>query len=155
MKYNIHPKGSEKQPNMADLEFLHILMSGMHFDVAEYMWEMIWEFRIMTSKWNMPFEQMITQICIKAKVKLVASDKMIPPKVGPITMGLDAKSQSMSQGATSSTTTQEPKVKDLKTRIGEWFRILLCRQVKVAKEQKNDYNYLWCRVDFCVTELEK
>ena len=48
--YNIHPKGSKKKPGMADIEFRHIMMSGMHFDVAEYMWEMIREFRTVTSK---------------------------------------------------------------------------------------------------------
>ena len=31
----------------------------------------------------------------------------------------------------------------------------LYRQVEVAEEQKKDYNYLWRRVDFCVTKLEK
>ena len=39
--YNIHPKGSEKQAGIADIKFLHIMMSSMHFDVVEYMWEMI------------------------------------------------------------------------------------------------------------------
>ncbi|GFY95353.1 hypothetical protein Acr_10g0007380 [Actinidia rufa] len=78
---------------------------------------------------------MITQLCIKAKVKLVASDKMVPSDVGPITVGSDAKSRSMSQGATSSTTTQEPKAKDLNTRIDEWFWILLCHQAEIAEEQ--------------------
>ncbi|PSR88435.1 PRAME family member 9/15 like [Actinidia chinensis var. chinensis] len=97
MHYNIHPKGSEKQPGMADIEFLHIMMSGIRFDVVEYMREMIREFRTMTSKHNMPFGQMITHLCIKAKVKLVVSDVMVPPKVGPISMRSDAKSQSMSR----------------------------------------------------------
>ncbi|XP_057465634.1 uncharacterized protein LOC130755258 isoform X2 [Actinidia eriantha] len=153
--YNIHPKGSEKQPGIANIEFLHIMMSGMHFDVAEYMWEMIREFRTSTSKCNMPFGQMITQLCVKAKVKLVVSDLMVPPEVGPITMGSDAKSRSMSRGATSSTNTQEPKSKDIKTRIDEWFQMLLCRQIEIAEEQKKDYNRLRRWVDFCVTELEK
>ena len=80
---------------------------------------------------------------------------MVPPKVGPITMGSDAKSRSMSRDATSSTNTQEPKAKDLKTRIDEWFRILLCRQTDIANEQKKDYNILQRQVDFCVTKLEK
>ncbi|XP_057510020.1 uncharacterized protein LOC130792514 [Actinidia eriantha] len=153
--YNIHPKGSEKEPGIADIEFLHIMMSGMHFDVAEYMWEMIREFRTVTSKRNMPFGQMITQLCIKVKVKLVVSDLMVPPEVGPITMRSDAKSRSMSRGATSATSTQEPKSKDIKTRIDEWFQMFLCRQTEIAKEQKKDYNRLRRRVDFCVTELEK
>ena len=113
----------------------------MSFDVAQYMWEMIREFRMATSKRSMPFGQMVTQLCIKAKVKMVAIDKMVPPSVGPITMGSDAKSWSMSRGATSSTSTQEPKVKDLKTRIDKWFWILFCLQVEVAKEQKKDYNH--------------
>ena len=98
---------------------------------------------------------MITQLCIKAKIKLVVSDIKVLSEVGPITMGSDAKSRSMSLGATSSTTTQEPKAKDLKTRIDEWFQILLCLQAKVAEEQKKDYNRLWRRVYFYVTELEK
>ena len=72
---------------------------------------------------------------------MVATDRMVPPGVGLITMWSDAKSRSMSQGATSSTTTQEPKAKDLKTRIDEWFWILFCLQVEVAKEQKKDYNH--------------
>ena len=29
--YNLHPKGSEKQPSITDIEFLHIMMSGMYF----------------------------------------------------------------------------------------------------------------------------
>ena len=60
MHYNIHPRGFEKQPGMADIEFLYILMWGMRFDVAEYMWEMIREFMTVTSKRNMPFGQIIT-----------------------------------------------------------------------------------------------
>ena len=119
------------------------------------MWEMIREFRTVTSKRNMPFRQMITQMCIKAKVKMLAFDKMMPPNVGPITAGSNAKSRSMSQSATSSTTTQEPKAKDLKTRMDEWFLILLCQQNDIANEQKKYYNSLRHRVDFSVTELEK
>ena len=53
---------------------------------------MIREFRTVTRKQNMPFGKMITQLYIKAKVKLVASDKMVPPDVGPITTGSNAKS---------------------------------------------------------------
>ncbi|GFZ00441.1 hypothetical protein Acr_14g0000770 [Actinidia rufa] len=132
--YNIHPKGSEKEPGIADIEFF------AHYDVG---------------KRNMPFGQMITQLCIKVKVKLVVSDLMVPPEVGPITMRSDAKSRSMSRGATSATSTQEPKSKDIKTRIDEWFQMFLCRQTEIAKEQKKDYNRLRRRVDFCVTELEK
>ncbi|GFS44220.1 hypothetical protein Acr_00g0089200 [Actinidia rufa] len=153
MHCNIHRKGSEKQPSMFVIEFLYIMMSGMCFDVAQYMWEMIQEFRTATRKKNMPFRQMITQLCMKAKVKMVAIDKWTPPNVGPITAGMDAKSQSMSKGATSYTSTQEPKAKDLKTRMDKWFRILLCRQNDIAKEQKKDHNRLRRRVEFCMTEL--
>ena len=92
------------------------MMLSMHFDVVEDMWEMIWEFRTVTSKRNMPFGQMITQLCIKAKVKLVVSDLMVPPEVG---QELKSKSRLMTCGATSSISTQEPKSKDLKTRIDE------------------------------------
>ncbi|PSS30232.1 Ribosomal RNA small subunit methyltransferase [Actinidia chinensis var. chinensis] len=89
--YNLHPMGSEKQPGITDIEFLHIMMSGMCFDVAGYMWEIIQVFRTISSKRNMPFGQMITQLYIKAKMKLVAFDKMVPPDVGPITIGADAR----------------------------------------------------------------
>ncbi|GFY87495.1 hypothetical protein Acr_05g0011340 [Actinidia rufa] len=89
--YNLHPKGSEKQPSITNIEFLHIMMSGICFDVAGYMWEIIQVFRTILSKRNMPFGQMITQLCIKAKVKLVAFDKMVPPEVGPITIGSDVR----------------------------------------------------------------
>ena len=88
MHYNMHPKGSEKQPCMIDIEFLHIMISGMQLDVTQYMWEMIQEFRTVMSKCNMPFGQMITQLCLKAKVKLVASDKMVPSDIGPIIAGV-------------------------------------------------------------------
>ena len=140
--YNLHSKGSEKQPVITDIKFLHIMMSDMHFDVAGYMWKMIQEFRIVMSKWNMTFEQMITQLCIKAKVKLVASDKMVPPNVGPITAGPYAKSRTMSWGVMFSLTTQKLKSKDSKMRIDEWFWILLCPQAEVTDEQKEDYNRL-------------
>ena len=117
-------------------------MSIMQFDVAEYMWEMIREFRTVTSKRNMTFGKMITQLCIKAKVKLIVSDLMVPLEVGPIMIGSDNKSRSMSRSATSSISIEEPKSKDLRTRIDEWFCKLLCCQTEVAKEQKKDYNRL-------------
>ena len=61
----------------------------------------------------------------------------------------------MSRSATSSINTQEPKVKNLKTSINEWFRILACHQIDIANEQKNNYNRLRRWDNFCVTKLKK
>ena len=80
---------------------------------------------------------------------------MVPLDVGPIIVGSEAKSKWMSLGATSFATTQEPKAKDLKTKIDECLQILLCWQNDIANEQKNDYNRLRHKVYFYVTELEK
>ena len=137
----IGPKGKEKLPSKEEIQFLYEVMTGKIIDYALVIWCVMRDFlRSPTENKHIPFLTLVTNLVEATGIRGVVREKIILPKLGPITNQIEAKSQAAStrpqsshspsaiSGALSSSSRgsiSTSPLKRIERRIKGWFKCIL------------------------------
>ena len=140
----IGPKGNEKSPSREQTQFLYEVMTGKLIDYALVIWCVMRDFlQSSHESRHIPFPSLVTILMEAAGMRGVAKEKMVLPRLGPITNKREAKSRAASTkpqpshplvaipGASSSTAPAPMSTSPLKRmecRIKGWFNCILGKQ---------------------------
>ena len=140
----IGPKGNEKSPNREQTQFLYEVMTGKLIDYALVIWCVMRDFlQSSYESRHIPFPSLLTSLVEAARMKGVAKEKRVLPRLGPITDQTEAKSRAASTRPqhshppvaiprASSSTAPEPMstspLKRMERRIKGWFKCILGNQ---------------------------
>ena len=82
----IMPKGKEKLPSKEEIQFLYEVMNGRHIDYGVVIWCIMRNFIKSTSeKSYIPYPALVTKLVKAIGIKGPSREKMVPPRLGPIT----------------------------------------------------------------------
>ena len=82
----IGPKGKEKLPSKEEIQFLYEVMTGKIIDYALVVWCVMRDFRRSpTENRHIPFLTLVTNLVDAAGLRGLVREKLILPKLGPIT----------------------------------------------------------------------
>ena len=137
----IGPKGNEKLPSKEETQFLYEVMTGKLIDYALVIWCVMRDFlQSPTKNRHIPFPSLVTNLVEAAGMRGVVREKIILPKLGPITSQTEAKSLATSTrpqsshplvanpGASSSSaqgSMSTSPLKRMERRIKGWFKCIL------------------------------
>ena len=140
----IRPKGNEKFPSKEETQFLYEVMTGNLMDYALVIWSVMRDFlQSPTENKHIPFPSLVTNLVEAAGMRGVVKEKIILPKLGPITRQTEVKSRAASTrpqpshplvailGASPSTAPASMSTSPLKRmerRIKGWFKCILGKQ---------------------------
>ena len=99
----IGPKGKEKLPRKEEIQFLYEVMTRKIINYALVIWCVMRDFlRSPTENRHIPFPTLVTNLVEAAGIRGLFREKIILPKLGPITNQIEAKSQAASTRPQSS-----------------------------------------------------
>ena len=140
----IRPKGKEKLPSKEEIHFRYEVMTEKIIDYALVIWCVMRDFlQSPTENRHIPFPTLVTNLVEAARMRGVAREKRILPKLGPITNQTEAKSRAAStrpqsshppvaiSGAFSSSaqgSMSTSPLKRMEPRIKGWFKCILGKQ---------------------------
>ena len=151
----IGPKGNEKSPSREQIQFLYEVMTGKLIDYALVIWCVMRDFlQFSHESIHIPFPSLVTSIVEAAGMRGVAKEKMVLPRLGPITNKTEAKIRAASTrpqppqpphlsqpsvpppGITSSiapTPLSTSLLKRMERRIKGWFKCILGKQKQLDR----------------------
>ena len=89
----IGPKGNEKSPSREQIQFLYEVLTGKLINYALVIWCVMREFlQFSHESRHIPFPLLVTSLVEAAGMKRAAKEKMVLPRLGPITNKTEAKS---------------------------------------------------------------
>ena len=95
----IGPKGKEKLPRKEKIQFMYEVMTGKIIDYALVIWGVMRDFlRSPTENRHIPFLTLVKNLVEAMGIKGVVREKIILPKLGPITNQKKQKSELLPQG---------------------------------------------------------
>ena len=140
----IGPKGNEKYTNKEQIQFLYEVMTGKLIDYALVIWCVMRDFlQSSHESRHIPFPSLVTSLLEAARMKGVAKEKRVLPKLGLITNQTEAKSRAASTRPqpshppvviprASSSTAPAPMstspLKRMECRIKRWFKCIFGKQ---------------------------
>ena len=140
----IGPKGKEKLPSKEEIQFLYEVMTWKIIDDALVVWCVMRDFlQSPTENRHIPFPTLVTNLVEAARIRGLVREKLILPKLRPITNQTEAKSLATStrpqslrspsaiSGASSSSARGSMSTSPLKRmehRIKGWFKCILGKQ---------------------------
>ena len=140
----IGPKGKEKLPSKNEIQFLYEVMNGKVIDYALVIWCAMKDFfRSTTKNRHIPFSTLVTNLVEDARIRGLSREKIVLPRLGPITSITEEKSQAAStrpQSAHPPTATFGPltslapgpmstyPLKRMESRIKGWFKCIQGKQ---------------------------
>ena len=89
----IGPKGNEKSPSREQIQFLYEVMNEKLIDYALVIWCVMRDFlQFSHESRHIPFPSLVTSLVEAAGMRVVAKEKRVLPRLGPITNKTEAKS---------------------------------------------------------------
>ena len=90
-------KGKEKLPSKEEIQFLYEVMTGKIIDYALVIWCFMRDFlRSPTENRHIPFPTLVTNLVEAAGIRRLGREKIVLPRLGPITNQTEAKSRAAS-----------------------------------------------------------
>ena len=140
----IEPKGKEKLPRKEEIQFMYEVMIGKIIDYALVVWCVMRDFlQSPIENRHIPFPALVTNLVEAVGIRGLVRERLILPKLGPITNQTGAKSRAAStrphsshlllaiSGASSSSNQGSMSTSPLKMmeyRIKGWFKCILGKQ---------------------------
>ena len=93
----IVPKGKEKQPSEKEIQFLFEVMNGRLINYGIVIWCIMRDFiKSMSEKSYIPYPALVTKLVEAIGIKGPSREKIVPPRLSPITSITKAKSRAVS-----------------------------------------------------------
>ena len=140
----IVPKGKEKLPSEEEIQFLFEVMNEGLIDYGVVIWCIMRDFiKSISEKSYIPYLALVTKLVEAVGIKGPSREKMVPPRLDPITSITKAKSiaasvkppsaqPSLATLGASSSSAPEPKstfpLKRMECKIKGWFKCILGKQ---------------------------
>ena len=140
----IGPKGKDKLPSKEEIQFLYEVMNGKIIDYALVIWCIMRDFlRSPTENRHIPFPTLVTNLVEATRIRGSGREKIVLPRMGPITNKTEAKSQAASTrpqfahpppaifGGSSSSALgpmSTSPLKRMESIIKGWFKCILGKQ---------------------------
>ena len=142
-------KGNEKSPSREQIQFLYEVMTGKLIDYALVIWCVMRDFlQSSHESRHIPFPSLVTSLVEAARMRGVAKEKRVLPRLGPITNKTEAKSRAASTrpqpsqppvaiprvpSSTSPAPMSTSPLKRMERRIKGWFKCILGKQKQLDR----------------------